>query len=540
MKSTQNTPSTNVDSHATTDNANANAAAAADRTVTANATAAAIENRPSSVKIGARSLALAAGILLALIVLSGVLTRTLPPGEYQRVVTDGRTSVVDGSFSYLNPQQIAEVRADQPVWRWFTAPVEVLWGDNRVTIAVIAAFLFFVGGSFTIVEKVGVMESILVRAVDRFSDRKYLLMALVMAVVMVLSSFVGLYEGLLPIVIFIVPLAITLGWDSLTGLGMSLLAMGFGFAAAVTNPFTVQVPQTIAELPVNSGAWLRIPFLLIAYIVAFGFTAWYARKVEKTPSKSLSYKADEELRHQYDREVVLSGRDAAMRPEMTRAITWFGYAMGLGVVMMLTASTLTATGIWPGASDLSFPLLALVFLFAGLGSGHLGGLRGRKLARVFFKGMLNILPGLVLILMAMSVPHIMTRGKVMDTILFSAGEMIRDSGPYNAVFLIYAVTLLLNFFVSSASAKAFLMMPILIPLAEMTGLTRQTTVLAFSLGDGFSNILYPTNALLLIGLSFTKVGWGTWFRWSIKVQLLMIFFSLIFLVVAVKIVFGPF
>ncbi|MDT8297767.1 MAG: hypothetical protein RQ801_05660, partial [Spirochaetaceae bacterium] len=237
---------------------------------------------------------------------------------------------------------------------------------------------------------------------------------------------------------------------------------------------------------------------------------------------------------------VLAGREAAMAPSMGRAITWFGTAMGFGVVLMLGASTLTATGIWPGASDLSFPLLALVFLAAGLGAGIFAGLKGRKLAKVFFGGMLNILPGLFLIVMAMAVPHIMTRGKVMDTILFRAGEMIRGSGTYPAVVLIYLVTLFMNFFVSSASAKAFLMMPILIPLAEMVGVTRQTTVFAFSLGDGFSNILYPTNALLLIGLSFTKVGWGTWVRWSIKAQAVMAVLALLFLGIAVKVGFGPY
>ncbi len=496
--------------------------------------------RQSSVKIGARAFTLAGSILLVLIIVSGILTRTLPPGEYERTRIDGRTSVVEDSFTYLSGHEADSVRDEQPIWRWFTAPVEVFWGDNSLTIAVIAAFLFFVGGSFTIIENVGVMESILVRAVDRFSDRKYLLMGLVIAVIMLLSSFVGLYEGLLPVVIFIVPLAITLGWDSLTGLGMSLLAMGFGFAAAVTNPFTVQVPQKVAELPVNSGAWLRIPFLLLAYIVAFGLTALYAKRIEKNPEKSLSFKADAELRKQYDKDKVLAGREKAMRPEMTRAISWFGYSMAFGILLMLGASTLTATGIWPGASDLSFPLLALVFLGAGLGAGHFAGLRGRGLAGVFFKGILNILPGLLLIVMAMAVPHIMTRGKVMDTILFRAGEMIRGSGPYSAVYLIYMVTLMMNFFVSSASAKAFLMMPILIPLAEMANVTRQTAVFAFSLGDGFSNILYPTNALLLIGLSFTKVGWGTWVRWSIKAQLIMAVLALAFLAVAVKVGFGPF
>jgi len=498
------------------------------------------DSKKSSIRIGGRAFALSGLILLSLIMVSGILTRTLPAGEYQRISIDGRTSVVKDSFSYLSSEQAAGVKERLPVWRWFTAPLEVFWGENGLTVAVIAGFLFFVGGSFTIIEKVGVMESILVRAVDKFSDRRYLLMALIIAVIMLLSSFVGLYEGLLPIVIFIVPLAITLGWDSLTGLGMSLLAMGFGFAAAVTNPFTVQVPQKLAELPVNSGVWLRIPFLLIAYITAFGLTALYARKIEKNPEKSLSFKADAGLKKQYDRTRVLAGREEAMRGEMTRAILWFGYSMGFGVLLMLGASTLTATGIWPGASDLSFPLLALVFLAAGLGAGMFAGLRGKALGRVFFGGMLNILPGLLLIVMAMAVPHIMTRGKVMDTILFRAGELIRDSGPYPAVYLIFSVTLLMNFFVSSASAKAFLMMPILIPLAEMTGITRQTTVFAFSLGDGFSNILYPTNALLLIGLSFTKVGWATWVRWSIRAQAVMAVFAVLFLALAVKIGFGPY
>ena len=229
-----------------------------------------------------------------------------------------------------------------------------------------------------------------------------------------------------------------------------------------------------------------------------------------------------------------------MRKEITRAISWFGVSMVMGVLLMLGASVLTATGLWPDASDLSFPLLALVFLIAGLGAGHRAGLKGWKLTRTFLGGMLNILPGLLLIVMAMAVPHIMTRGKVMDTILYRAGEMIMEAGPYTAVLLVYLVTLFMNFFVSSASAKAFLMMPILIPLAEMAGLTRQTAVFAFSLGDGFSNILYPTNALLLIGLSFTNVGWGTWVRWSIKAQSIMILVSLCFLAIAVKVGFGPF
>ena len=170
-------------------------------------------NRKSSIKIGARAFVLAGMILLLLIIVSGILTRTLPAGEYQRISVDGRTSVVKDSFSYLDTAEAAWVRETLPIWRWFTAPIEVFWGETGLTVAVIAAFLFFVGGSFTIIENVGVMESILVRAVDKFSERKYLLMAMVIAVIMLLSSFVGLYEGLLPIVIFIVPWL--LPWDGI-------------------------------------------------------------------------------------------------------------------------------------------------------------------------------------------------------------------------------------------------------------------------------------------------------------------------------------
>lgn len=499
-----------------------------------------MNDRSGSIKIGAKAFALAGGILLALIIFSGILTRVLPPGEYNRVQVNGRTSVEEGSFHYLDKAEKAVVRKSNPVWRWFTSPVEVLWGPNKATILVLGAFLFFVGGSFTIVEKVGLMEALLVRAVDSFGDKKYYLMAIMIGVIMVLASFIGLYEGLLPIVIFIVPLAIALGWDSLTGLGMSLLAMGFGFAAAVTNPFTVQVPQSLAELPINSGAWLRIIFLLIAFGVAFGLTALYAKRIEKDPKKSLCFKGDIDLKKQYSRENVMAGKEAAMRPEMTRAIRWFAGCMGLGVLLMIVASALTATGVWKGASQLSAPVLALIFLIAGPGSGMFAGLKGKKLFKVFIGGIKDIFPGFVLILFAMAVPHIMKQGKVMDTLLFEVGELMTGASPFVAVLLIYAVTLALNFFVSSASAKAFLMMPILIPLAEMAGVTRQTAVLAFSFGDGFSNILYPTNALLLIGLSFTHVGWGTWFRWSIKFQVIMITISLLFLAFAVKIGFGPF
>ena len=151
-----------------------------------------------------------------------------------------------------------------------------------------------------------------------------------------------------------------------------------------------------------------------------------------------------------------------------------------------------------------------------------------------------MLPGIILLLFAMAIPHVMTRGGVMDTILFRASNIVEGTNIYVAVFLVYLLTLLLNFFISSASAKAFLMMPILIPLADLIGMTRQTVILAFNFGDGFSNMLHPTSALLLIALGFTTVGYTKWIRWTLKAQLMLFLLSMAFLAFAVATGFGPF
>jgi uncharacterized ion transporter superfamily protein YfcC len=140
----------------------------------------------------------------------------------------------------------------------------------------------------------------------------------------------------------------------------------------------------------------------------------------------------------------------------------------------------------------------------------------------------------------MSIKHIVDSGGIMDTILYSAATFISRHPPAMAGFLIYGATLVMNFFIGSASAKAFLMMPILTPLADLVGITRQTAVLAFGFGDGFSNMLFPTNALLIIGLSFTTVAYPTWLRWTIPLQLFVFLVSALFLMVAISIGYGPF
>lgn len=487
--------------------------------------------RTSAVKIGDKAFLLSALIILLLMLFSGLLTAVLPTGEFQRVTDNGKTLVVPGTYSVID-------KPHYPLWRWFTAPAEVLFAPGNLALITIIIFIVSVGGSITILEGAGVMEELIHLLVRRFSRRKYLLIALLILFFMAVSSFIGVYEGLVPMIIFLVPLAISLGWDSLTGLGISLLPLAFGFASAVTNPFTIAVAQRIADLPLFSGSWLRIMFFFTVYGLVTAFVIMHAKRVEKHPEKSLSYQDDERIR-QHAAIQGIAGTDSGMSKSegssfKSKALLWFGLCVALAMgIVFLTARS-------PGFSDLAFPVMALLFLVGGIGGGFIAKMNGKDIGKSFFQGAINLVPGIVLILMAYSVKHIIVSGKIMDTILYGAAQLIQGSKPLAAAYLVYATTLVMNFFIGSASAKAFLMMPLLSPLADLVGITRQTAVLAFDFGDGFSNMIFPTNALLLIALSFTAVGYPKWIAWTWKLQLMILAITSAFLAIAVAIHFGPF
>ena len=487
----------------------------------------------SNIRIGKKAFFLAIGILLSLMILSGILTRILPAGSYERIVSGGRTLVVDGSYREIP-------HPDYPFWRWFTAPFEILAGPDNITPIVIILFITIVGGSIATLESAGVMKALINVLVARFAKRKYLLIVAMITFFMVIASFIGIFEGMVPLVIFIIPIAVSLGWDSLVGLGMSLLPLAFGFAAAVTNPFTIAIAQKIADLPVFSGAPLRLVFLAVVYIIVNVFVISYAKKVERNPQSSLCYKEDEALR----KKLRSAGSDAAETKDAAagesqwrlhkRALIWFAAWITLAMVTVIVTARI------PGLSSLAFPLMTVFFLVGGTGSGFLAGLTIPQTGKAFGMGITGLLPGIALVLMAYSVRHIITTGMIMDTILFRASELISRSTPMTAAFLVYAVTLVMNFFIVSASAKAFLMMPLLTPLADLVGITRQTAILAFNFGDGFSTTFFPTNPLLLIALSFSVVSYTKWIRWTWKLQLIMLAVTSAFLAFAVKTGFGPF
>jgi uncharacterized ion transporter superfamily protein YfcC len=481
----------------------------------------------TALRIGKKAFFSTVAIILVLMITAGILTRVVRAGNFRHEAVDGRDTVVAGSFAYGE-------RPDYPVWRWFLAPLEVLVAPGNVTVITLVVLMLLIGGSFTVLEKGGILKSALSMIVARFEKRRFVLMAAVIFFFMFSASVLGIYEELAPMVVFIVPLALLLGWDSLTGLGMSLLALGFGFSAAILNPFTIGVAQTAAGLPLFSGAWFRVIFFVLTYALVFLFVRAHALKVERSPESSPVFADDERLRSRLDASSVVGSDPRAADPRMRAGVRWLALWF-LGAVVFVLVATRFKT-----LSAYSFPIMGLFFLIACVGAGLRAGEGGRKVGRFFFLGVRSILPAIVIILMAMSVKQIILDGGIMDTILYAASLKIVGTSPYLAALLVYVLTLALEFFVASASAKAFLVIPILAPLADLVGLTRQSVILAYDYADGFTNILYPTNPMLMICLGLTVVSYPKWLRWTAPAQAGAFALSLAFMAIAVAIKFGPF
>jgi len=464
-------------------------------------------------------------ILLLLMIVAGVLTRVLPAGLYERQTVDDRTLILPDSYQPID-------RPDYPVWRWLTAPVEVLWGDDALIVITIIVFILLVSGAFAVLDKSGILRAALASIVRRFGKRKYLLLLVISFFFMALGAFLGLFEEIVPLVPLMIALSYSLGWDALVGLGMSILATNMGFSAAITNPFTIGVAQKLAGLPLFSGGLFRIPIFLVIYALLAWFLVSYARKIDRNPEASLVFKESQADRARYA--AMDLGALQVSGGRLGKA------ALVFGAFVLLIVAVLLASPFVGFLSDYALPLVGILFFAGGLSAGVVSGAGGRTIGKALLEGISGIAPGIPLLLMAASIKHIVTSGQVMDTILHSAAGGLQAASPFTAVLIIYLLALMIEFFIGSAGAKAVLMMPILLPLADLVGVTRQLTVTAYCFGDGFSNLAYPTNPVLLITLGLASVSYAKWMRFTWKLWLLVLPVTVFFLWLGNLIHLGPF
>lgn len=459
--------------------------------------------------VNKRTFTISLSILIGLMIFSGLLTLVIPTGEFKRSVVNGYQIIDLGSYRELSIQRL-------PVYRWFTAPVEVLFSSDGIAIMILVMLLLTVGGSFYILNETKLLPLIVNRVAIAFKEKRYLLIAILCLCFMIFGSVLGLFEEIVPLVPILVQLSLNMGWDQFIGLGISILSTGFGFAAATFNPFTVVLAQKLAGLPVFSGLLLRMIVFLVIYLILCSLLITYAKKLDR---KALT-------------KAVLSEKTAE-NSERNGILFFFFCVLAIFAVVVFSF-------FFKQIQKFLIILITFIYLVAGFGTGLIAGMKFRQTTKTFFKGIFAIMPSILLILLAASIKHIVFEGKVLDTILKYSIDTLNGISTIQAALVIYIIVLAFNFFIPSASAKAFLLIPLLVPFSQITNLSRQTLVLAWSFGDGFSNMIFPTNPVLLISLSLAGMGYISWFKKTVLLQVIVFIVTSFFVAFAVWLSYGPF
>ena len=445
-------------------------------------------------------------ILLVVYILAGALTRLLPRGEYNMFLDEetGKASITQES-EYLPLEDYT-----MPLWKIVAAPVMVFVDeetrDTGMTGILIIAFIVLMGGTFLLLDRCGVLKYLVALVIKKFSHKKYLLMAVLTFFCMALASTAGILEESVTLVPIAVAISLALGWDSLVGLGMSLIAVAFGFTAATFNPFNVMTVQKLAgDIEIFSGLWLRLIVFALVYAGLYAFLFIYAKRIEKNPQKSVSYESDKALREKYtvsDVEAMLSDKNAG------KGAKAFGICLGLAFVCIVTDFIVKAGGV------ISMGGIGVFFVAGGISAALITGVRGKKLLSGFGEGIKTVAPAIPLIVIVISVAYILNTGKIMHTILHYIHGVIEGMNPFGAILLIFSFIALLEFFIGSGTAKAFLVMPLVLPLSHLIGLSSNSVVLSFCLADGFTNLLYPTSGIMIIAIGLVGVSYTKWLKFS--------------------------
>lgn len=444
-------------------------------------------------------------IVFTIIILAGVATWFVPGGKYQRkTVNQGGTQrevIVKGSFEYQeNHPQTIEI---------FQAPLK-----GFIRMASIIGFVFFVGGAFFVFQKTGAINAAIAAIVKKMEGKEKLIIVIVMVVFSLFGAVFGMCEEAMPFVLIFVPLALALGYDSITGLCFSFLAAGVGFATAFFNPFTVQIAQGFAEIPLVSGWFYRV----IIWFFVTGFTIFwvvrYAERVKKKPELSSMYEIDKERRGKLAQE--------------TQEIGAFNKKHAAVLIILL----LGIVFLFYGVMELGWYIveLAALFVLMGIAAGFLGGLGPSQIAHSFVEGAKDIASAALIIGLAGGIIEVMEAGNIMDTTLYGMSKLTGESQPLLSSYVQYGIQMVLNFFIPSGTTKAALTMPLFAPLADLTGLTRQTAVLAYQFGDGFTNMIIPTSGVTVGTLAMAKVPFEKWFKWLLPLEIIYIILSLLLLI----------
>jgi len=516
-------------------------------------------------------------IVFSIILVAALFTWFIPGGEYNRqtIVVNGveRTVIDKDSFHYMDHEK--------QTWQIFGAFFKGFEKQSGIIV-----FILMIGGAFWIVNSskaidIGILTFL--KFAERLETNKILkkigvnnlIIAMIMIVFSIFGAVFGMSEETIAFIIILVPLAISMGYDSIVGVCMVFVAAGLGFAGAVLNPFTIGIAQGIADLPLFSGFGYRLFCWGVINLVGITWILIYARSVKRDPKRSLVYDTDEYWRKK-------GAVDIESFKFFTPHIAWYSFII-LSVGLLLfsffypitnlkignTSTALPAVPIATGIfilggiitlrksahfyilNLLAFTILFLIigvmgyswyimeiaslFFALGIFSGIAMNYTANEITKQFLDGARDIMSAALIVGLAGGILVILEEGKVIDTILFKVSSSMEGMGKLGTVSIMYVIQNLINVIIPSGSAKAALTMPVMAPFSDLVNLSRQATVMAFQFGDGFTNMITPTSGVLIGVLGVAKIPYDKWVKWIAPFMLVLIILGWLLLIPTVMI-----
>ena len=425
-------------------------------------------------------------LILIMIVCATVLTYVLPAGTYNRYVDEatGTTLVEDGSYQQIEQTPVSIFGMLQAI------------PDGLIDAASIVSMVLVYGGAFGIINTTRVIEYGIASSIEKMRRFSALIIPVIMILFSLMGSMLGVSESCYAFIPLCIMLAKAMGYDAIVGFAMVMLANMMGFTAGPMNMYTTGIAQQIAELPLFSGIGVRLLVYVVLMALAIGYVLWYGARIKKDPTRSLMYNVavaeEESIESKY------SAAGFTARKKLTMAVLLLGFC-------------------------------GLIFV---------DGKKPNEMAQGFTDGAKGVLMGALMVGFARAIILILTEGNVIDTVLYYASLLINKTSSSVAAAVIYVFTFFFNFLVPSGSGKAAIVMPLLVPMADMADITRQTAVLAYQLGDGPTNLFWPTAAMAALAMG--NVPYSKWFKWYLPLTLVIFVVSIIIVVICAQVGYGPF
>lgn len=451
-------------------------------------------------------------IIILMMIVAVLLTWIIPSGEFERVKDEvsKQSIIIPGTFKYIENNPIS----------LFKIPVYIMKGLAKASDIVFLVII--VGGAFNIIIETGMFQSFAGRLTKIFSNKEVLIIPAFSTIFALACTTMGVntFIGFAPIAVII---ARSIGYDAIVGVSMVALGGAIGFSTGTFNPFTTGVAQSLAGLPIFSGLGYRFVCLVVFLVVTNIYIIWYAKKIKANPEASVVYEMEQENKKievsekQHDK---IEGR----------------HYLVLLIVIACFVLLVYGSQNWKWKLQEN----AAMFIWMGVLSGFAYGFGPSKIAEEFAKGAKKLVYGALMIGMANGISLILTDGKILDTTVQYLGGLLVTLPSYLQAAGMFLMQLLINGLITSGSGQAAATMPIMLPVADIIGITKQTTVLAFNFGDGLSNYILPTSSALMGFIAMVGISYSNWMKFMWKLFLIWIVVGAILVIVANSINYGPF